>query len=134
MEKEININNFIEYLFNTKNPEPNSIVASFINESANNDLEGLFQILLTIFTEGMKKFYGKNIDSRVVVNLEELNEKDFIKINKYMNSFGINCKYSVNPNNTIINQVININKEQLSDYSFLIKCDNYTYNIEFDYY
>ena len=68
------------------------------------------------------------------VNLEELNEKDFIKINKYMNSFGINCKYSVNPNNTTINQVININKEQLSDYSFLIKCDNYTYNIEFDYY
>ena len=120
MEKEININNFIEYLFNTQNPEPNSIVASFINESADNDLEGLFQILLTIFTEGMKKFYGKYIDSRVVVNLEELNEKDFIKINKYMNSFGINCKYSVNPNNTTINQVININKEQLSDYSFII--------------
>ena len=75
-----------------------------------------------------------NFDYKKRLNLEELNEKDFIKINKYMNSFGINCKYSVNPNNTIINQVININKEQLSDYSFLIKCDNYTYNIEFDYY
>ena len=134
MEKEINIDNFIEYLFNTQNPEPNTIVASFINDSGNNDLEELFKTLLTIFTEGMKKFYGKNIDNRVVVNLEELNEKDFNKINRYMNSFGIKSKYLVNPNNYIVDQVINLNKEKLSDYSFLIKCENYTYCIEFDYY
>ena len=134
MEKEININNFIEYVFNNQNPEPNSIVASFIDDTATSDLEGLFKILLTIFTEGMKKFYGKNVGDKIVVNLEELEEKDFKKINKYMNSFGINCKYSVNPSNTLVDQVINLKKENLSDYSFLIKCENHTYCIEFDYY
>lgn len=132
MEKEININNFIDYVFNNQNPEPNSIVASFIDDTSTCDLEGLFKILLTIFTEGMKKFYGK-IGDKIVVNLEELEEKDFKKINNYMNSFGINCKYLVKPNNTIIDQVININNEKLSDYSFLIKCENYTYSIKFDY-
>ena len=134
MDKEIDISNFIEMIY-SKNPQPpKSIFASFVDENSNDDLEGLFQILLVIFTDGMKKFYGKNDNGILKVNLEQLTDNDFNKINQYMNSFGIECKYLVNPLDIQTDDVIICDKKnKLSDYFFKINCQNFSYTIIFNY-
>ena len=133
MDKEIDIANFIEMIY-SKNPQPpKSICASFVDENSNDDLEGLFQILLVIFTDGMKKFYGKNENGILKVNLEQLSEKDFNKINQYMNSFGIECKYLVEPLTLSNDVIISDKKNNLSDYFFKINCQNFSFTIIFNY-
>lgn len=133
MDNEIDISKLVDFIFSRNNPEPKSINVSFIEENNNDDEKSLFEILLTIFTEGMKKFYGKNIDGKIIVDLEKLSDEDFQKINMYMNSFGIKCNYTVKLNNEIIEKKILINKNKLSDFIFTIKCKNYTFSINFDY-
>ena len=65
----------------SKDPQPpKSIYASFVDENSNDDLEGLYQILLFIFTYGMKKFYGKNDNGILKVNLENLLKKTLLKL------------------------------------------------------
>ena len=133
MDNKIDIAKLIDYIFSKNNPQPNSIQVSFIEENENDDIESLFEIILTVFTEGMKKFYGQNINGNIIVDLEKLQDKDFQKINTYMNSFGINCTYKAFSNDEVIEQSIVINKKVLSDYIFTIKCKNFTYSIIFDY-
>ena len=134
MDKEIDISNFIEMIYSKDPQPPKSIFASFVDENSNDDLEGLFQILLVIFTDGMKKFYGKNDNGILKVDLEKLTEKDFTKINQYMNSFGIECKYLVEPLDNLSNDIIIPEiKNNLSDYFFKINCQNFSFTIIFDY-
>ena len=134
MDKEIDISNFIEMIYSNNPQPPKSIFASFVDENSNDNLEGLFEILLVIFTDGMKKFYGKNENGILKVNLEQLTENDFNKINQYMNSFGIECKYLVESLNNLSNDVIiSDKKNNLSDYFFKINCQNFSFTISFNY-
>jgi hypothetical protein len=52
----------------------------------NVDLKTLFEMLLIIFTEGLKKFHGKEDNT---VNLNELTQEDIVNINKYLKKINI---------------------------------------------
>ena len=49
------------------------------------DLKTLFEMLLIIVTEGLKKFYGKN--NRI--NIAELSDENIININNYLQKIGV---------------------------------------------
>ena len=52
----------------------------------NVDLKTLFEMLLIIFTEGLKKFYGKDDNT---VNINEISHKEIKEINEYMKKIGV---------------------------------------------
>ena len=56
------------------------------------NLTVLFERLLSIFHHGTIVFFG---DSDNKVDLSQLTENDFLKIDKYFNSFGIGVNYKI---------------------------------------
>lgn len=58
----------------------------------NVDLKTLFEMLLIIFTEGLKKFYGKEDNT---VNLCELTQEDLDNINNYLKKIKIKADLKV---------------------------------------
>ncbi len=56
------------------------------------DMREVFEMLLMIFTEGMKILYG-NEEGKVDLNART--EKDFAKVKEYFHSLGFNCEYKV---------------------------------------
>lgn len=69
-------------------PKPANTISLGISEEM--DLKEIFEMLLMIFTEGMKIHFGDEEDK---VDLGALREKDFKKIQRYFQSFGFECKY-----------------------------------------
>ena len=62
----------------------------------NLDLKTLFEMLLIIVTEGLKKFYGK--DNRI--NIVEITDDNIININNYLKKIGVKTKLQTYDNNT----------------------------------
>ena len=103
-------------------------------------LREIFEMLLMIFTEGMKILFG---DSSGKVNLNELGEKDFKKVQEYFKSFGFVCNYKVYlPSQTInidfearkySNITIN-NSTKLKDLKLPLKCGGRVFEISFDFH
>lgn len=60
------------------------------------DLKTLFEMLLIIVTEGLKKFYGKN--NRI--NIAELSDENIININNYLQKIGVKTMLKTYDNNT----------------------------------
>ena len=56
------------------------------------DLKTLFEMLLIIFTEGLKKFHGKEDNT---VNLCELTQEDLNSINNYLKKINIKADLKV---------------------------------------
>jgi len=56
------------------------------------DLKEIFEMLLMVFTEGMKIRHGDENDK---VDLNSLREADFQKFQAYFVSFGFNCLYRI---------------------------------------
>ena len=54
----------------------------------NLDLKTLFEMLLIIVTEGLKKFYG--VDNKI--NIVELTTENITNINNYMKKIGVKTK------------------------------------------
>ena len=87
-QNEIELNDLVEYLFNSE-PQPiNSINVLFDNIN----IKDLFESLLMIFTFGMKKLFG---DYNGQVDLSSLSQDNIVYFNKYMNSFGVNLNIEV---------------------------------------
>tara|TARA_A100001015_G_C14842200_1_gene652941 strand:- start:129 stop:536 length:408 start_codon:yes stop_codon:yes gene_type:complete len=79
---EIELDDLIDNLFDNQPQSIKSIDVVF----EDSDLKKLFESLLMIFTNGMKKLFG---NSSGQVDLTKLSEDNIIFFNKYMNSFGI---------------------------------------------
>ena len=79
---EIELDDLIDNLFDNQ-PQPIKSIDVVFEDS---DLKKLFESLLMIFTNGMKKLFG---NSSGQVDLIKLSEDNIIFFNKYMNSFGI---------------------------------------------
>ena len=60
------------------------------------DLKTLFEMLLIIVTEGLKKFYGKN--NRI--NIAELSDDNIKNINNYLKKIGVKTQLKTYDNNT----------------------------------
>ena len=88
-------------------------------------------MLLEIFHDGMKKFYSKDN----VVNLDELNDDNFLKIREYFWSIGFEVFYQLSIDNKLIHK--NDSKEKksdLKDYYINLTKNEKVYQIYFDYY
>jgi hypothetical protein len=112
-------------------------VAFTVDEDMN--LKEIFEMLLMIFTEGMKILYGENGK----VDLNARTEKDFIKVQDYFKSFGFICNYTVYLPSQIANmnfesrKYSNVNitdKTKLKDLRLPLKCGPRVFEISFDFY
>jgi len=94
-ETEVDIIELAKLIFNENCKLPNSIQLSLYENDCN--IRDIFKLLLIIFTEGMKIKYGKyNTNKKIkIVNLEDLDEKQFNIIKEYFNSFGFDCNYTI---------------------------------------
>ncbi len=119
----------ITYTIFSKQPQPsNSIQLDYSN--FNLDAKELFEELLMMFTQGMKILYG---NSSGKVDLINLTQKDFDKVNDYFHSFGFNITYTVILPNSL--PPIEITSKQiLKDYSLRLKCQDNIYIVSFDHY
>ena len=120
----------------TKEVKPPGTVAFTVDEDMS--LKEIFEMLLMIFTEGMKILYG--VDGKV--DLNSLREKDFIKVQEYFKSFGFQCNYNVYlpseaskinfESRKYTNVDIN-NKTKLKDLRLPLKCGARVFEISFDF-
>jgi len=143
------INELVNKIFNEGIKPEKSIQVSF--DGIENSKE-LFEILITVFTEGMKIHFGKNEK----VDLNILSLKEFEKIIKYFRSIGIllcfhkfhvkqlermenegvheniTYKYDIY-NRNITNEYINSNYQDIPIPEYFINYKNVSSNILSDY-
>jgi hypothetical protein len=74
----------------SKPPGAPKSVAFTVDEDM--DMREVFEMLLMIFTEGMKILFGNNEGK---VDLNARTEKDFLKVQEYFKSLGFICNYTV---------------------------------------
>ena len=91
----------------------------------------IFDMLLEIFYDGMKKFHSKNGK----VNLEEVSNDEFNKIKEYFWSTGFDIFYKlIKDDEVVFKNDYKDKKSELKDYYLNLKTNNFTYQIYFDYY
>ena len=121
----------------SKEIKPPGTVAFTVDEDMS--INEIFEMLLMIFTEGMKILYGS--DGKV--DLNTLKEKDFIKVQDYFKSFGFFCNYNVylpseaSKINFEARKYTNVNiteNTKLKDLKLPLKCGPRIFEISFDFY
>ena len=128
------MNSISEKIYEGDPKEPKSIQIQFSEDEIkrNDDINSkIFRMLLEIFHDGMKKFYSKDN----VVNLDELNDDNFLKIREYFWSIGFEVFYQLSIDNKLIHK--NDSKEKksdLKDYYINLTKNEKVYQIYFDYY
>ena len=105
----------------------------------NVDLKTLFEMLLIIFTEGLKKYHGKDDNT---VNINELSQDDIKKINDYMKKIGVKViidtcdnfiwQLFIGPSFKSYKDIEIKNETMLKELKWIFKRDK-TYIINFDY-
>jgi len=123
-------------IFNKPPGKPSSISLAIEEDM---DIKEIFEMLLMIFTEGMKILYGNEEEK---VDLNALREQDFIKVQDYFKSMGFVCNYKVYlPSqsqhiNFEARKYSNINitsKTLLKDLRLPLKCGPRIFEINFDF-
>jgi len=131
---EIELEDLVITLFSNPPGEPNTHLISFDT----GDLVQLFESLLLIFTNGMKLLFG---NSRGVVELDKLEERDIELFQKYFNSIGFLFYFDVyedtndNRNKTQSMKYTNLNLDsnsQLRELYFPLLVKDKIYLINFD--
>tara|TARA_B100001013_G_C24254977_1_gene302573 strand:+ start:71 stop:457 length:387 start_codon:yes stop_codon:yes gene_type:complete len=124
MQEELDVIQISQKIFSNSPKNPFTYQLVF-----DTDLKICYQSLLTMFTYGMKMLYGNSIGK---VNLLELQERDINRMKQYFHSFGINIFYEIQDISDYI-PISNHNKQNLSDFKFLLKVENNIYTIYFDF-
>ena len=122
----------------TKPVKPPGSVALTVDEDMT--LKEIFEMLLMIFTEGMKILYAEE-DGRV--NLNARTEKDFIKVQDYFKSMGFICNYkvylpsqtsSINFESRKYTNITITDKTTLKELRLPLRCGPKIFEISFDFY
>ncbi len=120
----------------TKEVKPPGTVAFTVDEDMS--IKEIFEMLLMIFTEGMKILYG--VDGKV--DLNSLREKDFLKVQDYFKSFGFCCNYNVylpseaskiDFESRKYSNITITSKTKLKDLRLPLKCGPRIFEISFDF-
>ncbi len=124
-------------VFHKEPKAPGSISLAISEEMS---IKEVFEMLLMIFTEGMKILFG---DSQGKVDLNNLKEKDFILVQEYFKSFGFLCNYKVYLPSQATNMdfasrkysnITITNTTPLTDLRLPLKCGPRVYEISFAFY
>lgn len=115
---------FAMRLFSEKPQTPNSVSTFFATED---DDCAMFEILLIIFTEGLKLWYAPPI------TISSVEPDDFIKLQAYFQSFGYNVFLNVSEYNqyTKINNKSYNNQTELDKMKFQMSEDDKLYTVSF---
>jgi hypothetical protein len=122
-------------IFSNPVKAPNSVALTVDEEMS---LKEVFEMLLMIFTEGMKILFG--VDGKV--DLISLSENDFKKVQEYFKSMGFVCNYRIFLPSQFADydfqarKYTNIQidkKTQLKDLRLPLKCGQRVFEINFDY-
>ena len=129
------MNSISEKIFEGEPKKVKSIQIEFSNDELENKEtdfnKKIFDMLLEIFYDGMKKFHLRNGK----VNLEEVSNDEFNKIKEYFWSAGFDVFYKlIKDNEVVFKNDYKEKKSELKDYYLNLKTDNFTYQIYFDYY
>ena len=129
------MNSISEKIFEDEPKKVKSIQIEFSkDELENKDVDfnkNIFDMLLEIFYDGMKKFHLKNGK----VNLEEVSNDEFNKIKEYFWSTGFDVFYKlIKDDEVVFKNDYKEKKSKLKDYYLNLKTNNFTYQIYFDYY
>ena len=129
------MNSISEKIFEDEPKKVKSIQIEFSkDELENKDVDfnkNIFDMLLEIFYDGMKKFHLKNGK----VNLEEVSNDEFNKIKEYFWSTGFDVFYKlIKDDEVVFKNDYKEKKSELKDYYLNLKTNNFTYQIYFDYY
>tara|TARA_B110001454_G_C12660623_1_gene409347 strand:- start:707 stop:1093 length:387 start_codon:yes stop_codon:yes gene_type:complete len=128
------MNSISKKIYEEDPKEPKSIQIQFSEDEIkrNEDINSkIFRMLLEIFHDGMKKFYSKDN----VVNLDELNDDNFLKIRKYFWSIGFEVFYQLTINKELVHKNDSKDKKSdLKDYYVNLTKNESVYQIYFDYY
>ena len=117
-------------IFSKPPKDSNSIQLDFSDADHNLSSKELFEVLLMMFTEGMKTLFG---DNNGKVNLGNVTHNDFNKINEYFHSFGFNVDYNIRQLNAV-EQADYTEKKELKDHYMRLRSNNMMYIISFDFY
>ena len=129
------MNSISEKIFEGEPKKVKSIQIEFSkDELENKDVDfnkKIFDMLLEIFYDGMKKSHLKNGK----VNLEEVSNDEFNKIKEYFWSTGFDVFYKlIKDDEVVFKNDYKEKKSELKDYYLNLKTNNFTYQIYFDYY
>ena len=128
------MNHISQKIYESEPKKPKSIQIEFSENEIKRDVEinkQIFDMLLEIFYDGMKKYYSKND----IVNLDELTDSNFEKIREYFWSVGFDVFYTLKIDNKIVHKNDSKNKKSdLKDYYINLTKENRIYQIYFDYY
>lgn len=156
VHRESTLDEMITELF-TNSPKP---VNTIQLQTEGLQLKDLFQMLLEIFTKGMKLLYGKQDGT---VDLESITDEQFLEVKQRFRSFGIEILYQIKPyyqpgdvtevfdedvdednlpdfnteedtlRNKDLNALPTLAEDKLSDFFYTIHCSNADYRIWFDH-
>ena len=128
------MNSISQKIYEGNPKEPKSIQIEFSEDEIKREGDinsKIFQMLLEIFYDGMKKFYSKD----GIVNLDELNDNSFLKIREYFWSIGFEVFYQLSIDNKLIHKNDSKDKRSdLKDYYINLTKNEKIYQIYFDYY
>lgn len=128
------MNSISQKIYESEPKKPKSIQIEFSENDIKRDVDinkQIFDMLLEIFHDGMKKYYSNND----IVNLDELTDSNFQKIREYFWSIGFDVFYTLKIDNKIVHKNDSKNKKSdLKDYYINLKKENRIYQIYFDYY
>ena len=85
---EIDYEDFVKELYSNSPKDPNTVIIDLDTSNINN----LFEKLITLFKDGLVYFYG-NKEKKIDLNM--LDDKKILKINRYFNSFSINVNFKI---------------------------------------
>ena len=115
-------------LFENDIKKPQSIQIENLNADTD---DKIFEMLIEIFYDGIRKLYGKNEK----VNLEEIKYEEMYTIRKYFWSINFDLFYKVTDlNNNIIKNYDKKKGTGLYNLYFKIKTSNLIYTLSFDFY
>ena len=113
----MDLENLANKIFNDDVKPPKSITVSFENLE---NIKELFEVLLLLFTRGMRMLFGRN----GIVKLDCVSEKDFFKMIRYFYSIGIKLifhKFHIQQIQKMENEELMISGKKLIQYIYRVE-------------
>lgn len=126
----MDISEIAQNIFSQPPKEPNSIQLDFSETDENLTTKDIFEMLLIIFQQGMIIHHG---DANKRVDLSKITHEDFLKINRYFNSFNFKVNYNIKPLDHVEPADFS-EKKNLKDHYLRLRTGSLLYYISFDYY
>jgi hypothetical protein len=121
------INDFVDHLLKTPPGEPNSV--GFEIDTEDNDVQALFEVMLVIMIEILKKWYPPPITIALIP------QEDLVRLTKYYASFGIRFDMKIEDlednEDPKINNREYLEKSRLEDMRFRHAHDGKLYSVRF---